>query len=815
MTNPNLRDVATINQKKALLNSFQDKIGVYESIVYFDLQGNPLFQSRSNRPVRQNYSDRQYFQDAIATKQTTINGPDLSPLSGQFRIEYVTPVKDAWTDEPIGILRFYIPEEKLNPLLINYIQDKEKWFFVNNRGAFFASAEKNFLNQPVKNYYPQIARLHNLKRAGILVLPNPLQPERQQLVSYAPIFIDDRNTSSSLGAAIAIDTDIAFAALPKLKWIFLGGTIVTALLVGTIVVYLTGSTTKRLLQITSAVGNLSQGQLDTRIPISRKDELALLGMKINSMAEQFKNLVQQQQTMMRTSELISKMSQGRSLKELQLPFNLFLTEVRSLIKSDRVIFYQFDENWWGTVVAESVAEEFPRTLGVQFEDTYLAQNYVGSYQRGRIEAVANIHQANLSDCYLEQLEPYGVQASLVVPVIAEGQINRDTEQLIGLLIAHQCSDTRVWQESDVEYLQQVSYQLGMVLRGYIFLREQKQQKANLQADIGQLTRDLAGIASGDLTVTTPVQYSSLGSVAELFNSSVNNLSQAISFIQTPSRQLDRKLSINRNYLIQLKNKLSEQANCLALVFVFIEQIIESIKEMDVRVGLAAQEIDVASIKIESEQVNVNAAIASTIQLREILQDTISKIKGLEIASQEMSRAVSIFGQINLRTSLLANKLKERSLSEEQFRLVIEKEQSSIKQAIAVTQELEKIARNIESKVAEVLRDMEIGAVRNVDKMYLSEQTSNNLEQIAATSQNFKQLIQSIANNTNLQLSTAEKMGELKLNIIRGGEVISQVSDRSLNAQEETALTAQDLHNAINFFKLKPATEEIEDEGMKG
>lgn len=116
---------------------------------------------------------------------------------------------------------------------------------------------------------------------------------------------------------------------------------------------------------------------------------------------------------------------------------------------------------------------WPKALGVQIADPCFAEKYVGKYKRGRIKATSNIYEAGLSKCHLKQLEPFAVKASLVTPVVLGRQTDTEDSELIGLLIAHQCSGARNWQQSESDYLARTASQLGISLSRYMLLEQQR------------------------------------------------------------------------------------------------------------------------------------------------------------------------------------------------------------------------------------------------------------------------------------------------------------------------------------------------------
>ena len=147
---------------------------------------------------------------------------------------------------------------------------------------------------------------------------------------------------------------------------------------------------------------------------------------------------------------------GEQLNEQDL-LKTAVEEARKAIDTERVIIYSFDADWYGTVVAESVLPGLPKALQAKIKDPCFARDYAQKYYRGRIQSINNIHEAKLTDCHREQLEQFAVKASLVVPIISNNK-------LFGLLIAHQCSHPRSWQQPEIDLFAQLAVQVGWALQ---------------------------------------------------------------------------------------------------------------------------------------------------------------------------------------------------------------------------------------------------------------------------------------------------------------------------------------------------------------
>ena len=161
--------------------------------------------------------------------------------------------------------------------------------------------------------------------------------------------------------------------------------------------------------------------------------------------------------------------------------NTTVEEIRNLLNCDRVLIYSLNPDNYGVVVAESVAPAWTKTLGRTIDDPCFANRYLEKYRHGRVHAWDNIEYENTTPCYLEQLQSLGAIAGLVVPIVNEGQI-------FGLLIAHQCSDTRHWQEREIDWMREIAHQVAIMLEyNQIFVdhNPEKQQLADTQLPLQQ------------------------------------------------------------------------------------------------------------------------------------------------------------------------------------------------------------------------------------------------------------------------------------------------------------------------------------------
>jgi diguanylate cyclase (GGDEF)-like protein/PAS domain S-box-containing protein len=148
----------------------------------------------------------------------------------------------------------------------------------------------------------------------------------------------------------------------------------------------------------------------------------------------------------------------RNELDLETILELTVSSVRDFIDADRVIIIRSSTTMNGEVIEESCSPNFPAMLGWQLRDPwFVGESYLEHYQQGRGLAVENVYAHDLSEEQLMFLEYFQIKAEIVVPLLQE-------QTLWGLLIAHQCSDTRFWQKADVRLLQSLATQVGIAIQ---------------------------------------------------------------------------------------------------------------------------------------------------------------------------------------------------------------------------------------------------------------------------------------------------------------------------------------------------------------
>jgi signal transduction histidine kinase/CheY-like chemotaxis protein len=211
-----------------------------------------------------------------------------------------------------------------------------------------------------------------------------------------------------------------------------------------------------------------------------------------------RSLELQQKWQLAISKVSLNIRQSLDIDEI---LNTAVSEVKDVLSCDRAIIYQFEPNWAGSIVAESVSPPWRAALGENIIDTCFEKSKALMYAQGRKTAIDDIYKADLSECHIGLLEAFQVRASIIVPILLTLDRSVSLPKVWGLLIVHQCQNPRPWEDAEGLFLEQISVQLAIAIHQSELLqrlnqelaeRSRAEQKLLNQTEIqGKLIQNLA------------------------------------------------------------------------------------------------------------------------------------------------------------------------------------------------------------------------------------------------------------------------------------------------------------------------------------
>jgi methyl-accepting chemotaxis protein PixJ len=180
-----------------------------------------------------------------------------------------------------------------------------------------------------------------------------------------------------------------------------------------------------------------------------------LGLQPAAFRTQLQKQAEQDQAL---NKVVDKIRQALDIESI---FGTATSELRKLLKCDRVAIYRFYENWSGEFITESVGTGWQRLVGPDiktvWQDSHLQDTQGGRYRNHETFVVNDTYAMGHAQCHVEILEQFEAKAYVIAPVFSG-------EKLWGLVAAYQNTGTRNWQASEVGLVTQIGQQCGTAVQ---------------------------------------------------------------------------------------------------------------------------------------------------------------------------------------------------------------------------------------------------------------------------------------------------------------------------------------------------------------
>ncbi len=326
-----------------------------------------------------------------------------------------------------------------------------------------------------------------------------------------------------------------------------------------------------------------------------------------------------------------------------------------------------------------------------------------------------------------------------------------------------------------------------------------------QSAILRLLDELAGLADGDLTVTTTVSEDFTGAIADSVNYTIDQLRQLVSRINTTAVQVSGAAQDSQQTALHLAEASDHQAHEIAGASAAINEMAVTIDQVSAN---AAESALVASKSVSIAH-NGSKMVQNTIHgmdtIREQIQDTSKRIKRLGESTQEIGDIVSLINDIADQTNILAlNAAIQASMAGDAgrgFAVVADEVQRLAERSAGATKQIGSLVKTIQTDTNEAVKSMEQTTTEVVSGARLAQDAGVALEEIEGVSANLAELIQNISNAARQQASSAGHISNT-MNVIQ--EITSQTSagtGATAHAIGDLADMALELREFVAGFKL--------------
>ena len=758
-----------------------------------------------------------------------LSPPKFDASANNVGFELVQAIKDPDSEEFLGVIKVLLPENYFDPLADNLLNTGIK----NSQIVQLLSPE---LDNAIKTITPEglsqdrdivggieLARIAGLvlqkqKKELYKTLKQEFSVKKLKIKSadftpqiiasfvyknraYTVLSIKERNWV----AVASIDRNELNNAGNELTLILILNLILVSCVATVIISLLSRQISQPLVNLAATAEQAAAGNLDIRAKYLGTYEVQTLANSLNNLIVRVKELLKQER--IKTEEaknlqrIIQKINEGEEKQEI---LTTVVREIRQTLPADRVIYYQFDHNWQGTVTAESVLSDYPSVLGTKINDPYFTRGYIQKYKRGRIATIDNLEQAKLTDCHRQQLESFAVKANLVVPVLIQNQLD-------GLLIVHQCSAPHHWETSEIDWLTQIADRVSSALNRINFLEQlkiteerEKQAREYLQQRALELLMEVHPVSHGDLTIRARVKEDEIGTIADSYNATIENLHKIVNQVKEVSQEVQANTSENERVISNLAQEAVKQAEEISLSMIQIQKMSESIQAISANAAKAESIVQNANQNIAAGDEAMNQTVAEINTIQTTVNEAAQKVQQLGESSQAISQAVNLIGRFAAQTHLLALKASiEAARAGERgkgFAVIADEVRSLAAQSAEATAEIDNLVARIQLETNEVVEAMNTGTKQVEIGSKLVQQTRQSLTEVTAASHEISQLVREIAQAAIAQAKTSGIVSETIADVAIIAEANSRSATTVSTSIHKLYQTAEKLQLGIGQFK---------------
>lgn len=334
---------------------------------------------------------------------------------------------------------------------------------------------------------------------------------------------------------------------------------------------------------------------------------------------------------------------------------------------------------------------------------------------------------------------------------------------------------------------------------------QRREKERLQQGMINLLLETETAKDGDLTVRAKVNQGETGAIADAFNSVISSLQQLVIKVSSATKTVQSSAIDSEASVEKLSHEATTQADVVTEALTSVEQMERSIgaiaQSAQTAAAIAHQALEAAT---DGDR-DMDRTVGSIETIRTSVAATTKKAKKLAESAQEISKIVSIISGISEKTNLLAfNAAIEASKAGEHgkgFRQVANEVRRLAERVTESTKEIEQLVTSIQQGTSDVLKTMEVSFAEVATGTQLVANTKQNLQSLAAVSQQIDSLLQSISVSTVSQAENSKMVNSTMQAVSAIAQTTKVESEAVLSAMQELLEVAQQLQNSVSRFRV--------------
>ena len=536
--------------------------------------------------------------------------------------------------------------------------------------------------------------------------------------------------------------------------------------------------------------------------------LTQVAMQLGRSIEQARQFQQKQLTTIKGQQLNELVFQMQTAQEEEQLYSIAVDRIHQVLATDRTSLYWFDTPPTGRFVVEAVDRAWPSVSIAAVPTSCWVGSYLEQGEQDDVQVIDDIHTAGLTKEHQAQLRSLQVKASLIAPVIVE-------ETLVGLLITHQCSQTRTWEHLEIDFLKQAAMQLGrncerirLNAQAQALAEDYRHRQEVLHKQLTQLASDMEAAVQGDLMVRTQVPSSEVGIVANRFNQLLDDVNQLVIQVKEVGQHVNMSIVENDEAVQTLTRNSLIQAEEVTHTLASLSDISQSIERVANQVEQVSVIASKASSKAENSGEAMDLTVNSILSLRDTISETSKKVKRLGESSQQISKVVGLIHDIAKQTNLLAInagiEANRAGAAGKGFTVIAEAVGELASRSAKATREIEQLVRTIQEETTEVVEAMDRSTSEVVVGTRFVQDAKYDISRILEVSQRIDHLLNSVSKTTVSHVEVSQTVTQLMQDIIQLSEHTSESSGQISDSLHQTLGAIQTLQTKTATFRTTDA-----------
>ncbi len=517
----------------------------------------------------------------------------------------------------------------------------------------------------------------------------------------------------------------------------------------------------------------------------------------------------------RDRALAATLEQMRTAGNEEKALQIATQEGRKILGLDRLAVYRFNPDWSGEFVAESMGAGWKSLMETipYVKDTFLQENQGGRYKFAECLTIDDIYLSGHKECHLELLIQFEARAYAIAPVLL------GDKKLWGLVGAYHNTGVHKWTEEEVDALRQIATQIGIALEQISYvdklqnttqqlaqaLEREKRAKETIEQQAIDLLTAVQPATAGDLTVRANVTEDEVGTIAAVYNTTLDSLTDLVIDVTTATQSVVSAADTSSSSIDALANQAQNQLQQVESARVNIQAMVEATTFTTQNALRVSSAVEKATASVQSGDAAMDNTVASIITVRETVVEAVKRVERLSESSQKIAKAVNLIGGFASQTNLLAlNAALEATRAGEYgkgFAVVADEVRNLAYQSTEATAEIEKLVQEVQFETKHVAAAMEAGIQQVTEGTTLVTESRESLNEIVTATAEITQLVEGITQAANQQMQKADS----------AKAEMTQVSDIAIGTYEgskdivstiqQLSSVVEDLQARINQFKV--------------